>query len=268
MFFKACFGSVWWVIKTPFALFGLIVFLLIGWGIYNDLPLKIQRYMVHLATELAIASDVQLEHVYLEGQKNTATEALLEVMDVKIGMPLFLVPIQRIRRELEELPWVRYAEVERQYPSTLTVRIVERVPVALWQVDNQLRLIDSEASVIKISDLSEFSDYLILVGSDIPSHLPHVLELLESEPDLKPLVSSFVRVSSRRWDILLRNGIRIHLPENDSQKMWHYLAQLHNEKRILVDRDIQSINLKIPDRLFIERKSGKKQSLDQKGKHT
>jgi cell division protein FtsQ len=45
----------------------------------------------------------------------------------------FSVDLEAVRSALEKLPWVRRAEVRRQWPSRLEVRIEEHKPVARWE---------------------------------------------------------------------------------------------------------------------------------------
>ena len=44
----------------------------------------------------------------------------------------FSVNLESLRQSLEQLPWVRHAEVRRQWPSRIEVRLEEHVPVAFW----------------------------------------------------------------------------------------------------------------------------------------
>lgn len=44
----------------------------------------------------------------------------------------FSVSLDGVRQALEELPWVRRAEVRRQWPGRLEVSIEEHAPVAFW----------------------------------------------------------------------------------------------------------------------------------------
>ncbi len=44
----------------------------------------------------------------------------------------FSVNLDALRQALEKLPWVRHAEVRRQWPSRLEVRIEEHEPAARW----------------------------------------------------------------------------------------------------------------------------------------
>lgn len=44
----------------------------------------------------------------------------------------FSISLDAVRQSLEQLSWVRRAEVRRQWPATLEVRIEEHQPVAFW----------------------------------------------------------------------------------------------------------------------------------------
>ncbi len=44
----------------------------------------------------------------------------------------FSIDLELVRQSLEQLPWVRHAEVRRQWPSRIEVSIEEHVPVAFW----------------------------------------------------------------------------------------------------------------------------------------
>jgi cell division protein FtsQ len=51
----------------------------------------------------------------------------------------FSVNLEAVRQSLEQIPWVRHAEVRRQWPSRIEVSIEEHVPVAFWgQATGQL----------------------------------------------------------------------------------------------------------------------------------
>jgi hypothetical protein len=49
---------------------------------------------------------------------------------VKVGDNLLALDLNRIQRDLEYLPWIQSAAVERVRPDTLRIRVVEREPIA------------------------------------------------------------------------------------------------------------------------------------------
>jgi cell division protein FtsQ len=60
----------------------------------------------------------------------------------------FTVNIDAARGAFEKLPWVRRAEVRRQWPDRIELRIEEHVPVARWRgIDGEPRLVNSYGEV-------------------------------------------------------------------------------------------------------------------------
>jgi cell division septal protein FtsQ len=49
---------------------------------------------------------------------------------VKLGDNLLALDLSRIQRDLEYMPWVQTAAVERMRPHTLRIRVIEREPIA------------------------------------------------------------------------------------------------------------------------------------------
>ncbi|HSJ81901.1 MAG TPA: cell division protein FtsQ/DivIB [Thiobacillus sp.] len=66
------------------------------------------------------------------------TEAQIRlVAERQVRGTFFTVDLEGVRNSLEKLPWVREARVERRWPDTLVVSLIEHVPLARWN-DNAL----------------------------------------------------------------------------------------------------------------------------------
>jgi cell division protein FtsQ len=76
-------------------------------------------------------------------------EAVLEKFSADVGRSVFRMPLGERRRQLEEIPWVQYARVERILPNHIRVSIVERAPVAFLRQGAELALIDSYGVVLE-----------------------------------------------------------------------------------------------------------------------
>ncbi len=64
------------------------------------------------------------------------TEAQIRlVAERKVRGTFFTVDLEQVRNSLEKLPWVREARVERRWPDTLVVSLVEHEPLARWNDD-------------------------------------------------------------------------------------------------------------------------------------
>ena len=74
--------------------------------------------------------------------------------------------IVEVREALEKNPFVRAARVSRHFPNKIKIEIVERQPLGIINIENQL-MIDEEAVVLPGKNYSE--DYLIPVLSGFNS---------------------------------------------------------------------------------------------------
>jgi cell division protein FtsQ len=189
--------------------------------------------------------------IEVTGRATTDRETILAALDAHYGTPILGVDPTHAKAQLEALPWVRSAAIERRLPGTIYVRLVERQPLAVWQHDGKQELIDRDGTVIPVNDLSRFAKYPTVVGDDQARHgAAQLLDLLANEPELAARVTAAVMVGDRRWNVRIDNTIDVMLPEDDIAGAWTKLAQLEKTSRIL-QRDVEAIDLRLPDRLVL-----------------
>ena len=209
----------------------------------------------------------EVEEVLLEGRQHTPRAAVMKAVRVKRGDPILALDIATIRSRIEDIPWVRAALVQRRWPGTVHIVIEERTPIAIWQRNRKLALVDSDGVPIKTTSLDKFRDLLVIVGKDAPRHAPNLLTTLEREPTLRGRVLAAVRVGARRWDIRFKGGVEVQLPENNPLGAWTKLAELERRHGILTT-DIEQIDMRLPDRLIVRTKSPPPRVRPTKGRRT
>jgi cell division protein FtsQ len=188
--------------------------------------------------------------ITVEGRETTDRETILAAMASGPGTPILAVSPKRVKEQLEALPWVRTAVIERRLPSTFYVRLVERKPLALWQHGGKLELVDREGSVIPVMRLDRFAKLPLVVGEGAASHAAELIEMLGNNPDLAARVTAAVRVGDRRWNLRIDNAIDVLLPADDMATAWSQLARLERSSAIL-KREVLTIDLRLPDRLVL-----------------
>lgn len=189
--------------------------------------------------------------VLVQGRDETSRDSILAALGVARGQPLLAFDPAAAKERLERLGWVREAAVERRFPGTIAVRIVERRPLALWQRDGKLALVDDTGTVIEQDNIARFASLPIIVGDDAPRHAAALLAMLASEPRLKAHVSAAVWVADRRWNLHLDNGIDVRLPEERPEAAWARLADLDRNTGLL-QRDLIAIDLRMNNRLILQ----------------
>jgi len=191
-----------------------------------------------------------VREIVVSGRVHTSSAEILSALDLHVGDPLLGFDSRAARAELERLPWVKEARVERHFPSAVRIRLTERAPLALWQTQGRHAVLDAEGREIRKVDPGAFADLLVVIGADAPAHARDLLDLLATEPDLRPRVTAAVRVAGRRWDLLLDGGVRIQLPELQAAAAWARLADAQRREAILA-RAVAQIDLRLADRITV-----------------
>jgi cell division protein FtsQ len=240
-----------WRLILRWVMAGLcIVGLAIGHYWYGDLlDEHIGQYKVRLL-DMSAYYGLGLQSIYVEGQRHTKSEQLINAMQIEIGTPMLAIHLDEIQRRLQQIDWVHDVVVERQLPSTLHVRITERKPIALWQHNKQFYLVDETGDVIRENDLRPFADMILLVGEDAPLYAKELLGFLQSDSVLFKEVASAIRVGQRRWNIRFKAGLEVRLPDEAPQKAWSMLGQLHKQHQIF-KQGIGVIDMRVADRVYL-----------------
>jgi cell division protein FtsQ len=221
--------------------------LLSGWSPAGTSSQDLASAALSATGELGLVVD----NIEVEGRTTTDTATILAALGAHAGTPILAVSPTRAKEQLEALPWVRSASIERRLPGTLHVRLVERRPLAVWQHDGKQELIDRDGTVIPVTDLSRFAKLPTVVGGDDARHgAASLIELLASEADLAARVTAIVLVGDRRWNVRIDNAIDVLLPEDDAAGAWSKLARLERTSQVL-QRDVQTVDLRLPDRLVM-----------------
>ena len=250
---------------------GLALLLALGGGGYGFWPAG------WIAAESAIlearflaasaAAGLTVDRVVVDGRHETTRETLLAAVGVKEGDPLLAVDPDAIRARVEALPWVKTATVARSLSGTLELELVEFEPFALWQRHGKIMLIDRSGEAIDVEAPARFAGLLLLVGDEAPIHAGELLDMLGSEPALKTRVKAAVWVGDRRWNLHFDNGVDVKLPERDSEAAWRELARIEREQGLL-QRDLVSIDMRLPDRLVVKFSPGAAERRNQPGSDT
>lgn len=75
----------------------------------------------------------------------------------EIGVNIFRMRLDVARKQLETIPWVQSATVERAFPNRIVVHIVERVPIAFVNVGGRVKLVDSEGVLLEKPEHGDFA---------------------------------------------------------------------------------------------------------------
>jgi cell division protein FtsQ len=86
--------------------------------------------------------------IRISGTAHAPAERLQEAVRRTVPGNLLTADLRGIQSLVESDPWVRRAEVRRVLPSTLAVRIEERVPSTILEIERELQIADAEGVIL------------------------------------------------------------------------------------------------------------------------
>jgi cell division protein FtsQ len=203
----------------------------------------------HLGAVTA-ASGLRVQNVVIEGRANTPEPLLRAAIGVSKGDPILGFSVEQARTRIETLSWVEHATVERRLPGTVVVFVQERRPFAIWQNHGQFQLVDRAGQVVN-QDISQFRKLPKIVGEGAPEAAAPLLDALTDRPALGEKMMAAVRVGQRRWNLHMKNGTDVMLPEGHEVVAMDRLLALEQDHSLL-ERPLAAIDMRLPDRLVLQ----------------
>lgn len=213
-----------------------------------------------------------ISEIHITGNRRTPYKQILEVLGMQPGQSIFSADLFGARNRLAHLDWIESAQVHRRYPDAIFVTLVEKRPFALWQAPPNARgeapiaLVERDGDVITTRDLEKFSRLPKLVGEGAPQVAAELVDAVKSHRAISARTAAFARISARRWNLILDDGVIVKLPEAGWDKQLAALEQLIIDKGIL-ESDVVEIDLRSPTHYFFMLKNGEKKDV-QRGKET
>jgi cell division protein FtsQ len=123
------------------------------------------RFLLY-SPEFALAKPDQID---LTGNKIVSRESVLKQFVRDRNRSVLQIPLDKRRSELEQLPWVESATVQRILPNRIRVELNERTPIAFARSGNQLYLIDAHGVIL---DRPGSGDWHFPIVSGVSDELP------------------------------------------------------------------------------------------------
>ena len=103
------------------------------------------RFLLYSPTMLLLKPD-QIE---LSGNRIVSREAVLQQFVHDHNRSVLRIALDTRRGQIEQIPWVESASVQRILPNRIRVELTERTPVAFARNGNELALIDAHGVILE-----------------------------------------------------------------------------------------------------------------------
>ena len=199
---------------------------------------------------LTIAAGFGVKRITVEGQQHTTDAELTRALGAGPGSFMLAFDTDAAKERLEQVPWVKHAQVMRLLPSTLQVVIEERVPFAVWQSRGQTYVVDVEGAVIAPAVREAYPNLPLVVGEGAGKNAANLFETLKPFDSVTKQMVADLRVGDRRWTLKLSSGVDVMLPDDGVADALKTLINLDRD-RSLLQREIAAVDLRLADRVSV-----------------
>jgi cell division protein FtsQ len=192
----------------------------------------------------------RIKGVALTGNKHLNREEILARAGVTGNTALLFFDVANARARLLADPWISDATIQKLYPDRLQITLTEREAFALWQKDGRVSVIGADGTVLEPFVSRPYIPLPLVVGRGAEARAKDFLALLARYPEVHDNVLASILIAERRWNLRLKNGIDVRLPEQDTEGALAELVALDHDKKLMT-RDVAAIDLRLPDRVTV-----------------
>lgn len=153
-----------------------------------------------------------VDQVSLTGHRFTPDGDIFDALQLDRQRLLVGFDTAGARARIERLPWIASVEIVRDFPGRLDVKVVERVPYALWRNGEREHLVDRSGRVLQAVARGSIANLPRIAGDGAEREAETLLTLVARHAPLAARYDHGERVGGRRWRLHLAGGSRIELP--------------------------------------------------------
>ena len=203
--------------------------------------------------------EFMLSALSIQGSSDSLNAEIREILGLNFPISSFDLDLADLRNRVLSLPPVETAEVRLEGGSILHVKVKEKVPALLLKDDTGIHVLNKNGDYIRPLLSAEYGSKLpVITGEGAQKAAAEAFILFSALYDKLDEVRGLVLVGGRRWNIVLKSGQVIMLPEKKSEQAVQKILILDKAEKIL-SRDIAVFDFRLPYRItlrFPENKDG------------
>ena len=223
----------------------------LGYGVVKGEHVsEVVAFLEDARDQAANTADFGIANLTVTGHNQLTKEEVLASARVTGRSSLLFLDADATRERLKTNSWIADATVRKLLPGQLQIEIREREPFALWQKDRRVSVIADDGTVLEGFVAPQLLTLPLVVGRGAETRAKDFLALLDRFPAIRDQVRASILVGERRWNLRLRSGLDVRLPEIEIAGALEQLVTLDREAKVLT-RDIAVVDMRLSDRVTV-----------------
>ena len=187
---------------------------------------------------------IAVQQISVTGElEHTQAEMVQEMVQPSLAGGFLKADLQRMRQELEGLPWIYEATVRRKWPNALEIHVVEQLPIARWGQDSFL---NHEGEVFHSGKGGNRESLPLLLGPEgaARSLMANYQRLAELLAPLGLTVQQLAVDERGQVEAVLAGGMRLVVGSDDFlERMQRFVAIYRTELAARAD-EVERVDLR------------------------
>ena len=195
--------------------------------------------------------EFMLSALSIQGSSDSLNAEIREILGLNFPISSFDLDLADLRNRVLSLPPVETAEVRLEGGSILHVKVREKVPALLLKDNTGIHVLNKDGDYLRPLLSTEYGSKLpVITGEGAQKAAAEAFILFSALYDKLDEVRGLVLVGGRRWNIVLKSGQVIMLPEKKPEQAVQKILILDKAEKIL-SRDIAVFDFRLPYRITL-----------------
>lgn len=187
---------------------------------------------------------IAVQHITVTGELEYTRTGLVQDMVQPALVGGFLrADLQRIRAQLEELPWIYQATVQRRWPNALEIHVIEQLPIARW---GESDFLNHEGEVFRSGSSKEWQALPRLRGPEgsaqaLVAGYQRIVEILRP---LHLAIAQLTVDERGQVDVVLEGGMQLLLGSEDFLERMHRFVAIYRTELGARAAEVERVDLR------------------------
>ena len=201
--------------------------------------------------------EFMLDALSIEGASDSLNAEIREVLGLHFPISSFDLDLAELHKRVLSLPPVKIAEAHIKRGGILHIKVDEKTPSLLMKKEKGFDVLSEHGDYIRsLHSRENFSDLPVITGEGAENAAAQATAIFKAIYGNLDQVRGLVFVGQRRWNIVMKSGQVVMLPENDALQAIQKIIILDKTEQIL-SRQIAVFDFRLPSRITLRVPSDK-----------
>ena len=190
-----------------------------------------------------------IKTVNVSDSKNADLEKIKKQFNFLVNTSILSIDHKKMNEVVLQNEWIHFLNINKKFPSTVNVIVVEHEPFVFWKKGNNNLIITKEFTLIEKFNSNNFSNQTLAKGNFDIEDLKRLYKALNNNNFDLANIASFEFINSERWDLFLKGNKKIMLGRYD------YNQQINNLNKVLIqskDEKFTYVDLRLKNKIFVK----------------